>query len=220
MKNLLPILGMLLLFSCNETKDNVTSNETIEPKIEQKKDIEEPTKDINFLLQYDTLLYSKVFLNALDKSDFKNKVQLKGNQFIFEKDVIYFDETLKLNKEYIFSARMANLDYKLSVKRINLTSVEFSVIVNKNGKVALSKSGIAHLGAGFFLASEMDEDSETGEGYGATEYYLAPENNYTLNIRIGEPDENNKLRATFTYYNDADVANTKLLGIVPTLRTK
>ncbi|GAB4349014.1 MAG: hypothetical protein OHK0038_28040 [Flammeovirgaceae bacterium] len=44
-------------------------------------------------------------------------------------------------------------------------------LIDKDNKTVDTKSGKAILGSMFFLASEVDEDSETGDGYSSCEYW-------------------------------------------------
>lgn len=60
----------------------------------------------------------------------------------------------------------------LTVTRTNLTNLPYCFqFTDKDHKTVDTKSGKAILGSMFFLASENDEDSQTGVGYGSCEYW-------------------------------------------------
>ena len=93
-------------------------------------------------------------------------------------------------------------------------------ITDKENKVINTKSGIAVLGSMFFLASEMDEDSETGDGYGSSEYWdRANDCWFAIRVGIGK-DHNGKQRAMLNYGCEDKNKQRLNLEDCPTLRTE
>ena len=83
-----------------------------------------------------------------------------------------------------------------------------------------SKIGRGTLSAMFFLASEVDEDSQTGDSYGSSEY-LDNSSNCSLSIRVGiKKDDYGRLRATINYKCNDKVGIAFNLEDCPTLRTE
>lgn len=163
--------------------------------------------------------YDRTFLDGL--LGYKGSIKLIDNYLITGNDTTYFPEDLTLDKETTFVANKEGNKYLLTVKRTNLTNLqyEFKLIDNDNGIID-RKSGEAILSSGFFLASEIDFETETGNDYGSYEY--GDESNgcrFSARIRSGKDDQG-KLRAKVKY--SCDDANKKAVTLdeCPVLRSE
>lgn len=163
--------------------------------------------------------YDQTFINGI--TIYNGPIKLIDNYIIAGNDTTYFPEDLSLNKVTIFKAIKDNNKFVLTVTRTNFTNLTYSFqLTDLNNKILDSKSGEAILGSLFFLASEIDEDSQTGDSYGSCEYWDKT-NDCWLAIRIGiGKDDHGKLRAMLNY-NCNDKSNQTLnLDACPTLRTE
>lgn len=167
----------------------------------------------------DKSLYDQTFIDGL--GDYNEPIKLIYNYIITGKDTTYFPEDLSLNKVTIFNANKDSNKFVLTVTRTNLTNLTYNfLIIDKDNKTLDSKSGKAILGSMFFLASENDEDSQTGDGYGSCEYWDKT-NDCWFAIRIGiGKDDNGKLRAMLNYGCYDKSKQTLNLDECPTLRTE
>ncbi|MBL7791097.1 MAG: hypothetical protein JNK77_02145 [Saprospiraceae bacterium] len=143
----------------------------------------------------DSSQYAPDFLQQLKASDYPEKMSLQGEYLLVGTDTVYFPTQMALGKIYFFSADGGGKSYRLKVKRVNLTSLDYEFQLHRLGLPSYNESGRADLSAMFFLADEVDEDDESGEAYGAAEYSRAA-NGCWFNIRIGhDPDQEGHLRA-------------------------
>jgi len=216
MKQAFYILTLALgLGSCtNRTTEKLadkSSVDTLQTVLAGKKQEEIYIKDKS---QYD-----QTFIDGLE--DYNEPIKLIDNYIITGKDTTYFPNDLSLNKAITFKASKANNNFLLTVTRTNFTNLTYNFqLTDKDNKIIDTKAGKANLGSMFFLASEIDEDSETGEGYGSCEYW-DKSNDCWLAIRIGiGKDDNGKQRAILNYGCN-DKSKQKLnLDECPTLRTE
>ena len=204
MKHLLTLLTILLFISCK--KDVETTN----VKVTTVTDTTAIDTSANFKSNVyikDRSLYSKPFLAHLDETGYPSPLQIIGDRIFVEGDTISFPNELELNQAYKFTAFTDTHFYQLDITRTGLTTVEYDFTLFANEKPVLKHKGTAHLGGMFFLASEIDEDDESGEGYGATEYGEDYGNDCYFKIRIGDADDKNRLRATIGNYCDGKPVN-------------
>lgn len=203
------------LWSCNnqasEKAANTNSIDTLQtvPAEKQGKDIYIKDKS-----QYD-----QTFIDGL--ADYNEPIKLLDDYIVTGNDTTYFPSDLKLNTATIFKAAKGNRKYELTVTRINLTTLAYDFkLSDKSNKIVDSKSGKANLGSMFFLASENDEDSDTAEGYGSTQYWdKTTECWFSINVGIGK-DDNGKQRAMLSYSCSDDKKQNLNLDGCPTLRTQ
>lgn len=163
--------------------------------------------------------YDQSFIDGL--SDYNEPIKLIDNYILTGKDTTYFPNDLSLNKATTFKATKDNNKFVLTVTRTNLTNLTYNFqLTDKDNKTVDTKSGKAILGSMFFLASEMDQDSQAGDGYGSSEYWDKT-NNCWFSIRIGIGlDNNGKLRAMLTYGCEDKNKQSLKLEECPTLRTE
>lgn len=203
------------LGSCNnQTTEKVVDQNSVDTLQTVTIDIKQQDIYIKDKLQYDPS-----FIEGL--ADYNEPIKLIDNYVITSQDTTYFPTDLILNKPAIFTAIKDNHKYVLTVTRNNLTNLTYTFkLIDKDNKTVDTKSGKAILGSMFFLASEVDEDSETGDSYGSCEYW-DKSNDCWFAIRIGiGKDDNGKLRAMLKY--DCDDKNKQTLNLdeCPTLRTE
>ena len=163
--------------------------------------------------------YDQTFIDGL--AEYNEPIKLIDDYILTGQDTTYFPKDLNLNKETTFKANLKNNKYVLTVTRTSLTNLTYKFqLIDKDNKTVDTKSGKAILGSMFFLASEVDQDSETGDSYGSCEYW-DKSNDCWFAIRIGiGKDDNGKLRAMLNYGCDDKKKQTLNLDECPTLRTE
>lgn len=216
MKQTIYILTLVFgLSGCN----NQTIEKTVHPKTVDTLQTISTDKQHAVIYIKDKSKYDQAFIDGL--ADYKETIKLIDSFIITGNDTTYFPDDLPLNKKTTFKGAKGNKRFALTVTRNNLTNLTYNFqLTDKDNKTIDSKSGIAILGPMFFLASENDEDSQTGDGYGSSEYW-DKSNNCWLSIRIGIGfDKNGKQRAKLTY--GCEDKNKLILNIdeCPTLRTE
>jgi hypothetical protein len=163
--------------------------------------------------------YDQTFIDGL--ADYNEPIKLIDNYIVTGKDTTYFPEDLSLNKVTTFKATNGYINFLLTVTRINLTTLTYNFqLIDKENKIIKAETGKAILGSMFFLASENDEDSQTGDSYGSCEYWDKT-NDCWFAIRVGiGNDENSKQRAMLNSgCNDKSKHHSKIEEY-PTLRTE
>lgn len=166
--------------------------------------------------------YDQTFIDGL--ANYNKPIKLIDSYILTGTDTTYFPDDLRINKVTTFKATKDNNKFVLTVKRTNLTNLTNLTynfqLTDKDNKTADTKSGKAILGSMFFLASENDQDSQTGDDYGSTEYWDKT-NDCWFAIRIGiGSDDNGKLRAMLNYGCNDKSKQTLELDECPTLRTE
>jgi hypothetical protein len=107
--------------------------------------------------------YDQTFIDGL--ADYNEPIKLIDNYILTGKDTTYFPEDLILNKSTTFTAIKDNKKYVLTVKRTNLTNLNYKFQLTDNDNKTLdTKSGKAILGSTFFIGPEGDDDIEGGYG--------------------------------------------------------
>jgi hypothetical protein len=166
----------------------------------------------------DKSLYDQTFIDGL--AGYGEQIKLIENYILIGQDTAYFPEDVKLNTETIFKGTKDKKNFVLTVRRINLTSLNYNFqLLDKDAKLLNSKKGKATLGSLFFLGSESDDDDETGEGYLSVEYYDHSAD-CSFAIRIGGKDDNGKLRAKIKLRCKDNKLKNISLDDNPTLRTE
>ena len=216
MKQTIYILTLVFgLLSCN----NQTTEKTVDKEtFDTLQTISSDKKQAEIYVK-DKSKYDQTFISGLE--GYKESIQLIDNFIITGIDTTSFPDDLPLNKKTTFIGTKGNLNFALTVTRTNLTNLTYGfILTDKDNKTIESKSGRAILGSMFFLASENDEDSQTGDGYGSSEYW-DKSNNCWLSIRIGIGlDNNKKQRAKLTYGCEDKNKQTLNVDDCPTLRTE
>ena len=162
--------------------------------------------------------YDPAFIEGL--AGYSEPIKLAGHFIVTGGDTTYFPHDLPLNKKTIFKGSKDSRHFVLSVTRTNLTNLDYRFqLTDKKHRTIDSKSGKAVLSSLFFLASEIDVDSQTGKEYGSCEYVDSTAG-VRLSIRIGIGlDRNGKKRAVLTYNGDGKNKPALPPDACPTLRT-
>lgn len=215
MKQIIYILTLAFgLWSCN----NQTKEKTVDKSLSDTLQNVTTDKQTSETTIKDKSQYDQSFIDGL--SEYNEPIKLIENFILVGQDTVYFPEDLQLNKETVFKGTKDQKNFVLNVTRTNFTSLNYTFqILDKDNKVVNNKSGKATLGSYFFFGSETDDDDETGEGYLSTEY---GDNSAgcSFAIRIGEKDDNGKLRAKIKLYCEDNKAKNIDLDDNPTLRTE
>jgi hypothetical protein len=207
---------MLGLLSCNNQTSQKATDTTDTNAVEtvQTTSIEKSPEKIYIK---DKSLYDPVFIAKL--SEYNEPIKLIDNYILVGRDTVYFPEDLPLNKETIFKGANDQNAFVLTVTRINLTTLNYSFqLSGKDNSPIINRTGKATLSL-FFLGSETDDDEVTGDGYLSTEYWHKS-SDCDFAIRIGEKDDNEKLRAKIKLHCKDDKLKTIDLDDIPTLRTE
>lgn len=215
MKQTIYILTLAFgLWGCN----NLTKEKTVDKSLSDTLQNVKTDKQSNKTTIKDKSQYDQSFIDGL--SEYNEPLILIENFIIVGQDTVYFPEELQLNKETIFKGTKDQKNFVLSVTRTNLTSLNYTFqILDKDSKTINNKSGKATLGSLFFLGSETNEDDKTGDSYLSVEYW---DNSASCSfaIRIGEKDDNGKLRAKIKLYCKDNKLKNIGLDDNPTLRTE
>jgi len=211
------------LCGCN----NQTKEKIVEKKSADTLQTVNAGNELQDIFIKDKSLYEQIFVDGITSLDgmtgFNEQIKLIDNYILTGKDTTYFPDDLSLNKATTFKATKDNKIFVLTVTRTNLTNLSYNFqITDKDKKTVDTKSGKAILASLFFLASENDEDSQTGDVYGSYQYWDKTDTcSFSIKIGIGL-DDNGKKRATLTYSClDENKQNLNLnLNNCPTLRTK
>lgn len=213
-KTICLMLITLGLWSCNSLSSKKEGKSTADSS-----KTELASKSQSTIVIKDSSQYDQAFIKGL--SGYKDPLQLIGNTIIAGSDTTYFPEEFPLNKTVNFKAAKDHKKYMLSVTRTNLTNLSYSFqLSDEKDQLIDSKSGNAVLGPMFFLASETDQDTQTGEWYASNEYWDIT-NNCWFAVRIGQgKDSHQKQRAMINYgCEDKNKPNVNLEGC-PTLRAE
>lgn len=181
------LILIFLVSSCShEKKQNVQGN-TIEPIIMASNSKVEKIKQVSdsfSIVIKDSSDYSSRFINSLETDEIFWKYTLNGNLLITNnQDTSKFPEDPSLGKVIYLTNKKENLEIKLTVKRVFLSTIEYKLELIDNGK-PLTQKGFADLSSHFFLGSESDIDDSSGYGYFSVEYWDKTLD--YLSIRIGK----------------------------------
>ncbi len=191
MKYLAFISLIIIITSCGQTDQN-TKNLAVDSST-----VSSATTTSNIVID-DPSLYPKAFLDSLKSTKYKEyteSLHLGKNYLIIGSDTIYFQDDLKEKESYIFDAQKDSIKYQLTVKKINLTDVDFKYTVSQNDRVLYTEKGVSRLLPLFFLGIETPTDNLSGDGYEAYEYFNIKNSAMSsINIGVGY-DDNNLLRA-------------------------
>lgn len=215
MKHTFYILALAFgIWSCNNHTAEKTPDKNSADTL-QSVSVNKPQEDIYI---EDKSQYDQRFIEGL--SEYNEPIKLIKNYVLISQDTVYFPEEIQLNKETIFKGIKDQKTFVLTLTRTNLTSLNYNFqLFDKDTKLINDKAGKATLHSLFFLGSETDNDDETGDGYLSVEYWdNSPDCSFA--IRIGEKDDNGKLRAKIKYYCKDNKSKNIELDDNPTLRTQ
>jgi hypothetical protein len=216
MKQTTYILTLALgLGSCN---NHTTEKAVDKNSVDNLKTVSADKQQLDIYIK-DKSQYDQTFIDGL--TDYNEPIKLIDNYIVTGKDTTYFPDDLILNKPTIFTAIKDNNKYVLTVTRTNLTNLTYQFqLTDNDNKILNTNSGQAILGSMFFLASEVNEDDQTGSAYGSS-VYIENLNEcwFYINIEIGL-DDNGKQRATLVYGCEDKNKQIFNLDECPTLRTE
>jgi hypothetical protein len=159
----------------------------------------EPEKTYTAVTVKNPAQYAAAFLDSLDKNTFAARYAVEGERLIVDaRDTFYFPTDLPLNGETVFRGLGKEASYELRVRRVNFTTLQYRLLVEGPTRPRTTVEGTADLGALFFLASEVDEDPQTGQPYGAAEYTGKTAACALVALRIGRNDEGHLLARVVT----------------------
>lgn len=210
-----PLAFLFLALSCGGGVRKTIDSESSAQRVQAVKTVK--TKSDIYI--EDQSRYSPSFIKGLAAYD--GSISLVDNYIVTDHDTTLFPEIMPLNQPVVFKATNVKYNYTLTVTRTNLTDFHYRFqLDSKDNKVVFEKSGEAVLGSFFFLATEIDDDSETGEGYPSYEYYDKTDGCWFA-VRIGrDRDRNGKYRARVKYGCEDQERPTMALADCPTLRTE
>jgi hypothetical protein len=157
-------------------------------------DVEIPDTAKAEVIVKDQSAYSKKFIDGLEKHSGYKKFELTGNKIIAGgNDTASFPETPAIGESFKLTGRKGELVIALIIKRINYTTIDYSIEMVEFGKANYSRKGQAHLHPLFFLGSESDHSSLTGNDYFSTEFWDIEEDDCRISIRLGKEDSGKQL---------------------------
>ena len=159
---------MITFLSCgNKTFTNKTIDQPI-ATIKNSTTETESTDTTEFYIKDETM-YSENFI-----SEFKFKFGMYEKVSLIEDTIAIYDSILNgvkedisiiptnlpLNKTVIYSKTEKNKKQVLTVKRINISTLEYNYYEIVNGKKTNNRQGIADLNPSFYLSSKMFDDGD------------------------------------------------------------
>lgn len=87
-------------------------------------------------------------------------------------DPILIPTDLTLNQETYYELKLNDTLYKLTVKRVNYTNVNYSIIGSTKNKIFFSRKGTAILESTFHLGCEGVYEKNEDEVYGMNDYNI------------------------------------------------
>jgi len=214
------IVLVLLLLGCNQTKEKVVLQmaDTLTVKDTSKKvEVTDNKVGSPQLIIKDASKYSKAFIEYLKTEKFGSKIELFDNFIVIDGDTSRFSDNLKISKTYNFYADDNGKTCILSVKKKNLTTIDFELKSTESGQMQYSKKGEANMLGAFFLGCEINDDELDDIAYPVDQYYMENDSEI-ISIRLDmDHDINGKIRATFIVNNPK---GEDIFKIDKTLRTK
>jgi hypothetical protein len=188
--NILAILIAMNLSACSTTlkanQDSSISSKKENPSIAKQVPSDKKETEIVVKNRAD---YSERFVEGLYHLGFK-KIELKDSLLIInEQDTTYFPETPQIGKDIVLTAKKGDLAIAVKVKRINYTSVNYTIEMVEYGKANHKQSGSADIISSFFFGAESDESDLTGMGYFVTEFSEFKNEDCYTSIRLGYEEE-------------------------------
>ena len=164
--NLLFFIGISFFSSCSDSNNNAdSSTQIIQNQIKEAKSVDIAEDQ-----------YSQDFYNQLIKQeDFKDAVIQDGFILLTPTDTVFFPEQPPKGETLQLDGANEDFEVKLSVIRINYTTISYRAEINNTAGKSCEIEGTADLGAYFFSGSESDTNELTGESYLSTEFTDADE---------------------------------------------
>ena len=119
------------------------------------------------------------------------EVSLDGNTVIFHGDRMMLSPFNQLNETIVLKGNQNNINIELSIKAVNYSSIEYTMLLQENGKSHTS-SGQAHVPATFFLGSESIENPADGISILAHNFSIDAKDDCYGEITIAKDEKTNK----------------------------
>ncbi len=198
------LAALAILWSCNSSKNENTntgqSTDTTEVVLTDSIPIDnkladtadkssEFSKKEPVIITKNASDYSSQFIKELKEQHYERFELIDSLMIINHTDTAYFASIPKMGEHIVLTAIKDNLAISLIIKRINYTTIEYTLEMVEFGKTSHSKKGQAHLRPSFFLGSETDESTKTKLSYSVEEFSDRGENNCYTIIRLGYEEE-------------------------------
>lgn len=178
------VILTLFLISCGN-KIYKVSEQSIDKGEKQKINQSQSTQ---FYIK-DKNQYSETFLTEFKaKHNIYKTVALIGDTIIINNDrenIILIPTDLPLDKLVTYEESVDGVKYIVSVKRINLSTIEYSYFETVNGKIKNKKQGQADLEPVFYFGAEGTFEDENENVYGMNEYISSSKDDCQTIIYIG-----------------------------------
>ena len=164
--------------------------------------------------------YSEVFITGLEAIGYKH-FELKDSFLIInDLDTALFPKTPEIGKRIVLTGKKDELAVSLMVKRLNYTTIDYTIEMVEFGKTNHLQKGRADIVSGFFLGGETDESDISGLSYFVTEFNDYGENGCYTHIRLGYEEESGPhLLGKLVKNCNGDINDADLDGF-PTLTEK
>lgn len=130
--------------------------------------------------------YSESFIKALKEIIGSGQYELKDSMLIIDKkDTSYFPGSPAIGRKQTYTRKRGDLSVAIHIQRLNYTTIKYRIEIVEDGKSSHNETGEADLNAGYFLATETDEDDMTGNLYPAAEFSFNASDECFTSIRIG-----------------------------------
>lgn len=204
MKHLLTLILLITLCSCKEDKQPIVApQQNVADTIKAAEKMYKPVIK-------NKSPYSKEFLEYAKKYEYNSPIKIIGDRIEVDGQVIEFPSEIEMNKEYLFTAERKGLLYELTINRYSSADISFEYKLTDNGNTIVYE-GKAYARLGFWLGSESENDDATGTAFLFDEYQGTTEDGLcSVTIGIGEPDDNNRIRAVFELHCDNETQNRNI----------
>lgn len=184
--------------SVNETQNNLDSSVSIKRDSSYSKNSTDSLKKDSEIKDMEIVIknkedYSENFISGLKNLGYKNFRLIDSLLIIDKKDSFVFSKSPKIGEQRTYIGSQDNITIKITVNRINYTTIDYRINMIESGKVAYNQSGKADIISTFFLGTETDEIERTGETYSVEEFIDQKTNNCYTKIRIGDDNKCAKL---------------------------
>jgi len=187
------IFFAVLISACNNNKNNIHelfSNNKITTDtnaISYKKYRLNKSQTIFYIK--DPTKYSIEFLKEFKKSHgIYKSVSLIEDRIIINNnrdDSIIIPTDLPLDTRITYKKCEKDIEYFLTVKRINYSSLEYFYREAYKGKIAKQHMGVADIKPTFYFGVEGTFDDKEGKSYGMNEYVDKSDKNCWISVYIG-----------------------------------
>jgi len=186
----LAIILTLLFISCGNKIDNTKVKEQDNVELENVSvDKEEKQSQSTQFYIKDEKQYSETFLAEFKaKHSIYETVALIGDTIIINNDrnnFILIPTDLPLDRLITYEESANGIKYTLTVKRINLSTLEYGYFETVNGKMKNEKQGHADLEPVFYFGAEGTFEDKNENVYGMNEYINFSKNDCQTVIYIG-----------------------------------